>query len=284
MKYELSNKPGVPESVLPGVRRIVCNNPGPQTAQGTNTWLIGQQRIAVIDPGPSDPQHLRAILRATSGQLVTHIIVTHRHLDHSGGSKELSRAVGAPIYGFSSARHAMRGQGIQAFVPDIGLDHGDILKVEDLTLTALHTPGHCPTHLCFAMNPGSILFSGDQIMAWAVTAVTPPDGDIADYLSSLELIAKQDVAICFPAHGGPIEDLSGLAARYARQIKSRERQVLSIVGQFERATSTEIAKHIYGDLLDTGLRDSILGTLSSHLLHLASQGRVHEKDGVWSPS
>lgn len=283
LKYSPSMTPGLSETVLPSVRRVLCDNPGLMTECGTNTWLVGEQQIAVIDPGPTDPRHLHAILRATAGQVITHILVTHRHLDHAGGAMALSRAVGAPIYAYKAAasdRHGGR-QGAEVFIPDIGLKHGDTLNIEGRNLTVIHTPGHCPTHVCFAMNPGSVLFSGDQIMAWAVTAITPPDGNLAEYLSSLELISHQDVETCLPAHGVPITDLRRLATRYATQIHSREQRVLSCLSRLRRGTCADIALQIYGDLLDSDLGSAVLGTLRTHLLHLAAQRKVFENDGTW---
>lgn len=181
---------GEVQDIAPGLRRILCANPGPFTFRGTNTYLIGRGEVAVLDPGPADEAHLAAILRATAGQRITRILVSHTHRDHSPGAAALVAATGAVTFGHGphvTPPDAGGEGGDHAFRPDIALPDGATVEGDDWRVTALHTPGHCANHLCFALEnaaaPG-ILFSADHVMSWSTTVVSPPDGDMAAYMAS----------------------------------------------------------------------------------------------------
>ncbi|HEY0421020.1 MAG TPA: MBL fold metallo-hydrolase, partial [Acetobacteraceae bacterium] len=204
---------GAVEETAPGVRRVVCNNPSAFTFRGTNTYIIGRGRVAVMDPGPENAAHLAAILAATQGETVTHVIVTHTHRDHSPGTAALVAATGATTYGFGPHMTPpdQGGEGgDHGFRPDVTVPEGGVVEGDDWRLTALHTPGHCANHLCFAMDGpmghGSVLFSADHVMGWSTSVVSPPDGDMTDYMASLERLIARDDAMLLPGHGPAIRD------------------------------------------------------------------------------
>ena len=185
---------GAVEEAAPGVRRVLCNNPSAFTFRGTNTWIIGRGRVAVLDPGPEDAAHLAAVLDALRGETVTHILVSHTHRDHSPGARALQAATGAPTHGFGPhlTPPDQGGEGgDHGFTPDLRVPDGGVVEGEDWRLTALHTPGHCGNHLCFAMGGTGAFFSADMVMSWSTSVVSPPDGDMAAYMRSLDrLIAR----------------------------------------------------------------------------------------------
>jgi len=211
---------GIPQDLAPALRRILAPNPSPMTFRGTNTYLLGTREIAVIDPGPDSADHLNAILGALrGGQTITHIVVTHAHLDHSPLARALSAHTKAPVLAFGDAAagrsDAMKaviaagltsgGEGVDsAFTPDIHLPHGAEFQAGDQTLTALHTPGHMGNHMCFDWN--GAVFCGDLVMGWASSLVSPPDGDLTDFMASCHMLAARAPRILHAGHGAPIED------------------------------------------------------------------------------
>ena len=201
---------GRAETVAPLVRRIVCNNPSPFTFHGTNSYVVGEGEVAVIDPGPDDADHVEALTRAVAGETVSHVIVTHTHIDHSPACRAFARAVGAPVVGALPAPPGDGAPPIEAadpdFEPDIHLADGDSIAGPGWTLTALFTPGHMSNHHCLALAEGDILFSGDHVMGWNTTIVSPPDGNMGDYLRSLEACIARADALYLPGHGPPTEE------------------------------------------------------------------------------
>ncbi|MBB5514669.1 glyoxylase-like metal-dependent hydrolase (beta-lactamase superfamily II) [Rubricella aquisinus] len=236
-----------PESRLvtlaPGLRRLRADNPSPMTFTGTNTYLLGTKRLAVIDPGPADPAHIDAILRALEpGQEIAHIFVTHAHVDHSPGARLLQEQCGAPIYAYGSAYSGLsrvmtrrRAQGLdlgmdggvdRMFYPDHPLKTGDVIEEEDWSLEAHHTPGHLPNHMCFLWREPMALFTGDHIMGWATSMIAPPEGDWKPYQVALKRIAKRTDLTCgYAGHGEPIEDVSARAQTLHVHRRMRARQV-----------------------------------------------------------
>ena len=189
-RKEMAFEYGRAEAVAPGVRRVVCNNPSPFTFHGTNSYVVGEGEVAVIDPGPDDADHVEALTRAVAGETVSHVIVTHTHIDHSPAARAFARAVGARVVGALPAPPADGEPPIEAadrdFAPDIHLADGQAIAGPGWTLTPVFTPGHMSNHHCFALAEGGILFSGDHVMGWNTTIVSPPDGNMGDYLRSLE--------------------------------------------------------------------------------------------------
>jgi glyoxylase-like metal-dependent hydrolase (beta-lactamase superfamily II) len=189
---------GVIGPVTPLIRRIVARNPGPFTFRGTGTYVVGHGKVAVIDPGPDLAEHVDALLAALGGETITHIVVTHTHRDHSPAAAAVKKATGAPTYGFGP--HGAGGELVEAggdmdFVPDIVMKDGEAVEAPDWRLEAIHTPGHTSNHLCFTLPQERALFSGDHVMGWSTTVIAPPDGDMADYMRSLDRLRGRDHAV-----------------------------------------------------------------------------------------
>ena len=269
---------GVAVPVAPGVRRILCGNPGPFTFRGTNTYIIGQGRVAVLDPGPLDAAHCAAIRAATAHETITRIFVSHTHRDHSPGVAALHGATDAPSLGFGPhGTPPDRGGegGDHGFVPDIALPDGAVIEGDDWRLTALHTPGHCANHLCFALEnaagPGT-LFSADHVMGWSTTVVSPPDGDMAAYMASLARLAQRQDRLYLPGHGPPLPDPAPFLDALAVHRREREQRVLAALRQAGRATALDLVPAAYGPTLDMTLVPAAARSLLAHLIKLAAEG------------
>ena len=211
---EMDFEYGVLTEVAPGIRRIVANNPTPFTFKGTNTFIIGTGDVAVIDPGPDDAAHVEAILSALKGERVAQIIVTHTHRDHTGAVDALKARTGAPVSGYGQtggergARTTSPSGKVfvdQEFTPDRALRDGDVIEGDGWKLDVIHTPGHAPDHLCFALAGQRTVLSGDHVMGWNTTVVAPPEGHMGDYIASLERLLERRDLVFFPAHGGRIQ-------------------------------------------------------------------------------
>jgi glyoxylase-like metal-dependent hydrolase (beta-lactamase superfamily II) len=277
--------PGVVAEVAPGVRRLLCGNPGPFTWRGTNTWLIGQGRVAVLDPGPMDAAHLAAILRATEGETITHILVSHTHRDHSPGVAALQAATGAPSHGFGPhlTPPDQGGEGgDHSFTPDVTLADGAVLEGDDFRLTAIHTPGHCANHLCFAREDG-VVFSADHVMSWSTTVVSPPDGDMAAYMASLGKLAAREASLYLPGHGPPLPNPAPFVAALAAHRLEREAKVLDALRAARRATALELVPPVYGPALDMKLVPAAARSLLAHLLKLVAEGAARQDGESFEP-
>lgn len=275
---------GAVEQIAPGIRRIVCANPGPFTFRGTNTYLIGRGEVAVLDPGPADAAHLAAILHATTGERITRILVSHTHRDHSPGAAALVAATGATTFGHGphvTPPDAGGEGGDHAFRPDIALPDGATVDSDDWRVTALHTPGHCANHLCFALEnaatPG-VLFSADHVMSWSTTVVSPPDGDMAAYMASLARIAMRHDRLYLPGHGPPLPDPAPFVAALAAHRREREAKVFDALRAARRATAAELVPPVYGPELDPKLVPAAARSLLAHLIKLAAEGMA-ARDG-----
>jgi hydroxyacylglutathione hydrolase len=255
------------------------------TGPGTNTFLLGHGRVVAVDPGPADPRHLAAIQAAlAAGERIEAILVTHPHLDHSGLAPALARATGAPVHGFgpagsgrSAAMHALAGAGLPgggegvdaAFRPDVAL-HAGVLDLAGLRIEVVPTPGHMGEHLAFGWN--GFLLTGDHVMGWAPSLVSPPDGDMAAYMASLAALAARDWAGFLPAHGDPIRDAAGRLADLAAHRRGREAQVLAALGEGPADLGTVTAR-VYSDLAPALLPAASRNALA-HLIDLIGQNRV----------
>jgi len=251
---------GIAQTLEPGLRRIVAPNPSPMTYRGTNTYVLGKGGLAVIDPGPDDPAHLQAIMAAVDeGQHISHIIVTHSHLDHSPLARPLAQASGAPVLAFGKAEAgrspimrelAMRGlmgggEGIDsAFEPDVLLADGETLHGDGWTLEALHTPGHIGNHLSLAWNDAC--FTADHVMGWASSLVSPPDGDLTDFMSSCDRLAALDWRVFYPGHGAAVDDPAARLNWLVTHRRSREAAILTELAAGS-ATAATLAARIYAD-------------------------------------
>jgi glyoxylase-like metal-dependent hydrolase (beta-lactamase superfamily II) len=275
---------GAPRELIPGVIRLVANNPGPFTFKGTNTYLVGAgSELALIDPGPADDAHLRAILAAIGGRRLRHILITHTHRDHVDGLGPLVAATGAKTAGFGR-RAIARGQTVtspsgsehvdQDFAPDVTLAHGARLEGDGWAVTALHTPGHAPDHLCFALEGlgDGVLFSGDHVMGWNTSVVAPPEGRMADYLRSLELLVERADRVYFPGHGGRVEEPQRLVKAFLLHRRMREQAILDCIRSGTN-TVTAIVPVVYRGLDPKLTRAASLSVLA-HVEHLISRGLV----------
>jgi glyoxylase-like metal-dependent hydrolase (beta-lactamase superfamily II) len=262
--------------LTPTIRRVIAENPGPFTFKGTGTYIVGRGEVAVIDPGPYDEAHFEALQRALKGETVTHIVVTHTHRDHSPGVQLLQPATGAPSYGFGphaggvGPEHAEGGD--VDFDPDVVVKDGDVIEGKDWTLEAVHTPGHTSNHLCFAFREESVLFSGDHVMGWSTTVVTQPDGDMGDYMRSLEKLLQRDDATYWPTHGAAITDPKTHVAGLIAHRRHREEQIAACLKKGV-VTIPEMVKAMYVDL-DPRLVRGAQRSVQSHLIHMIENGVV----------
>lgn len=278
-------------TVAPGVRRITAANPGPFTFHGTNTYLVGDRRLAVVDPGPDDPAHIAAILRAVGSSEVAAILVTHTHSDHSPAAPRLAALTGAPTFGegpHRPARPLREGEIVPfddaadtAFVPDRRLVDGEVVAEDDWGLEAVATPGHCANHLAFALAGTSLLLSGDHVMAWSTTIVAPPDGAMVDYMASLARLAARPETRYLPAHGGPVEEGHAHVAALAGHRRKREAGILDRIAAGDDTVAAIVAV-LYRDV-DPGLHAAAALSVMAHLEDLAGRGVV-AVDGPLSPS
>ncbi|WP_323768546.1 MBL fold metallo-hydrolase [Antarctobacter sp.] len=284
--------PGVAEALAPGLRRVLAPNPSPMTYRGTNSYLLGTRDIAVIDPGPDDRRHLEAILSAlTPGQRVTHILVTHAHLDHAPLSRALSQETGAPVLGFGPPEAGRRpvmqalaegglvggGEGVDSgFVPDHVLADGDIVETEDWRIEALHTPGHMANHLGFAW--GDVLFSGDLVMGWASSLVSPPDGDLTAFMASLERLQSRNWSVFHAGHGAPVQDPAARLAELLAHRRAREAAILDALADGP-ATARALADRIYTDT-PAALLPAAARNVLSHLIDMTENFRVEPESAL----
>jgi glyoxylase-like metal-dependent hydrolase (beta-lactamase superfamily II) len=274
---------GHPRELAPGVVRLVANNPGPFTFKGSNTYLVGgASDLAVVDPGPDDPAHFDAIMAAVGPRRrITHVLVTHTHRDHTDGLERLRQATGAKVCGYGrSPPGAGRSQTSPSgrefidhgFRPDIVLRDGDAISGPDWRVEAIFTPGHAPDHLCFALDTPRVLFTGDHVMAWNTTVVAPPEGNMADYMRSLERLAGRDEELFLPGHGGRIEQPARWVKAYLLHRQWREHAILNAI-KSGHATIEQIVSLLYGGI-DERLRDAASLSVLAHVEHLIERGLV----------
>jgi glyoxylase-like metal-dependent hydrolase (beta-lactamase superfamily II) len=269
---------GVASALSPMVRRIVADNPGMMTGPGTNTYLVGIDEIAVIDPGPGDDAHLDAIA-GCGGDRIRWILLTHTHEDHSPGAVGLKKRTGAEILAFAP------GEGRGRIKLDGTLRDGSIIEATEFHLTALHTPGHASNHLCYLLNEERTLFTGDHIMQGSTVVISPPDGDMAAYLASLERLKtiRPRLKAIAPGHGHVIDDpLTTVDATIEHRL-AREEQVLDVLRTLGTATIADLVEHVYVDVAPE-LHPVARRSVWAHLRKLADEGSVKGDrfDGEWS--
>lgn len=267
-------------TVAPGVRRITVNNPSPFTFHGTNTYLVGEETLAIIDPGPEDEAHLAAILRAVGGRPVSHILVSHTHRDHSPLTARLKAETGATVLAEGPHRasrplrlgevNALDASGDLDFAPDRALADGEVIDGDGWSLRAVHTPGHAANHVCFALECTGVLFSADHVMAWSTSIVAPPDGAMSDYMTSLDRLLERDDRILLPGHGGPVTDPQRFMRGLKTHRKMRERAILERLRQGDR-TIPEMVKAIYRDT-DPRLHGAAGLSVLAHIEDLVDRG------------
>ena len=274
--------PGQVERVAPGVRLILAPNPGPFTFTGTCTYVIGEGRVAILDPGPDDPVHLSALLDAVRGETVVQILVTHTHRDHSMAAAAIRDKTGGKVLAEGSHRVArplhhgetnlVEAGADLAFKPDHRLRDGDAVEIPGYVLEAIATPGHTANHLVFALRGTDCLFSGDHVMAWSTSVIAPPDGAMGDYMTSLEKLRAQPETIYLPGHGPPVRDAPSFVDRFIAHRNAREAAILRRLERGE-ADIASLVQAIYIGL-DPRLQRAAALTTLAHLEDLVERGRV----------
>lgn len=269
---------------LKAPRVILADNASPLTGRGTNTFLLGESQVGIIDPGPDLPQHRQAILQAVGKGKVTHILMTHAHLDHSEGARALSEACGAPILAYGEAtagRSAVMarlaasgqlrgGEGLDmAFRPDQIIADGSVIETDEWSLAALHTPGHFAGHLSFI--EGDRIYCGDIVLGWSSTLISPPDGDLADYFRSLSRLAALNPRELLPAHGDPVTDPAARFAELAAHRRERTAQILAALREAP-GSPTDLAGRIYD--VPSALMPAAARNVLAHLVALSELGAV----------
>lgn len=266
-----------------GLIRVLAPNPSPMTSDGTNTFVLGTSDVAIIDPGPDLAAHLDAVERAIDGRPVTAILVTHSHLDHSPAARPLASRVNAPVMAFgpsdagrSKAMAAFDtlggGEGVDRhFAPDVTLPSGAVVSGDGWSLKAHWTPGHMANHLSFEWPEAGAVFTGDTVMGWASTMISPPDGDLGQFMTSLDLLAGLDARVFHPGHGGPVTVPSARCRALRDHRLAREAAILSALDHTD--TITGILARVYADT-PPALHGAAARNILAHLLHLIRQGLV----------
>ncbi|MGR3512733.1 MAG: MBL fold metallo-hydrolase [Paracoccaceae bacterium] len=276
---------GTVQDLAPGLRGVIAPNPGPMTHWGTNTFIVGDAQVAIIDPGPEDASHLAALLQATEGAEVSHILVTHAHLDHSPLAARLSRETGAPVLAFgppdAGQRPIMRalvaggltggGEGVDTtFVPDAQLAEGDRISGSDWHLDVLHTPGHFAGHLAFRWD--DIVLSGDHVMDWSSSLVSPPDGDLGAFMTTSARLKDLTGTVFYPAHGGALTDPVGRLEWLMAHRRSREEAICNALSQRPHEVA-EITRSVYTDI-PVAMLPAAERNVFAHLIDLVERNRV----------
>ena len=270
--------------VSPLISRIVADNPGPFTFKGTGVYIVGKDEVAVIDPGPDDASHVDALKRALEGRRVTHILVTHTHADHSPAAKPLKEWSGAKTYAFGPHGSGKLDDGVRVeeggdmqFVPDMRVKDGEIIKGNGFTFECVFTPGHTSNHMCYALKEENALFTGDHVMGWSTTVVTPPDGDMAQYMASVKKLMARSDAVLYPTHGAPVTDPKPFLAAYLEHRLDRERQILACIRE-GLPTIPQMVARMYADV-DKRLHPAASRSVLAHLIQLEQEGRVVNDGG-----
>lgn len=271
------------ETVEPGIGRVLAHNPSAFTYYGTQTYIVGEREVAVIDPGPDLPGHVEALIAAIGSRRVAAIMCTHTHRDHSPAARPLANLTGAPIIG--CAPLALEDVGPRAdaafdgnYSPDRVMADGETVEVDGRVITAVATPGHTSNHLCFAF--GDALLTGDHVMGWSTTVVVPPDGDMAAYMASLDRLRKRQDRVYYPAHGPAVTNPQQYVRGLIGHRLQREKQILRLVGEQARDIPDIVANAYPG--LDPRLVNAAGGSVLAHLLDLERRGLVVQSEQQWS--
>ena len=264
------------ETVSPLVRRVVAANPGPFTGPGTATFIVGHGAVAVIDPGPDLAEHIDALLAALRHETVRAVLVTHTHRDHSPAARAIKAATGAPTYGFGPHGFGRFPSGEEGadhdFMPDHALRDGEVVDGPGWTMAAVHTPGHTSNHLCLALAEETTLFTGDHVMGWSTSVISPPDGDMAAYRASLARLLGRDDTLYRPTHGPAITDPQTHVKGFIAHRAEREATILARLAAGDRAIPDLVAAIYQG--LATGLRPAAGRSVLAHLIQLTDEGKV----------
>ena len=281
---DLEFKYGETVRVSPRVRRLVAENPGPFTYLGTGVYIIGDGDVAVIDPGPMLEEHFQALKAALKDERITHVLVTHSHLDHSPLAHPLAKGAGCKVYGVGAAILTESEVQMEAgddlrFQPDIAVKDGDVFSGSNWTMEAITTPGHTSNHVCYALKEENALFSGDHVMGWSTTVISPPDGHMGDYFNSLEKVRSRGFSTIWPTHGPPVTDVAPFINAYIAHRRAREQAILDRLKAGDRLIP-DMVKVIYKDV-DKRLHPAACHSVLAHVIHLAETGHI-TADGPFS--
>lgn len=267
------------DALSPLIRRVVAENPGPFTYTGTGVYIIGKGEVAVIDPGPAIEAHSAALDRALEGERVTHVFVTHHHLDHSPLAHPLAQKHGAKVYGYGPQSISPAGGEVRleagddiGFKPDVQIRDGEVFKGSNWSIEALHTPGHTSNHVCYALHEENTLFCGDHVMGWSTSVISPPDGDMGDYLAQLERVRDREFDRLWPTHGPSIDEPRPFIQAYIDHRRAREDQILAEL-EAGRDTIRDMVASMYVDV-DKRLHPAAAHSVLAHMIHLVKTGRV----------
>jgi len=277
---DISFEYGACDQVSPLIRRVIARNPGPFTFTGTGTYIVGRGEVAVIDPGPEIDEHFDAILAAVAGERVTHIVITHNHSDHAPLALPLKARTGAPIYGCAVKGQVDADEGGGALadshaaevVPDVDLCGGGRIEGSGWTLEAIPTPGHTSNHLCFALLEENALFTGDHIMGWSTTVITPPDGDMGQYMESLARVRARNFETLWPTHGAPVRAVTPFIDAYIAHRRARETQIEQALAEGP-AKILDLVPKLYVDV-DKKLYPAAARSMLAHMIDLTRRGRL----------
>lgn len=266
-------------SVSPMIRRMVAPNPSPFSFKGTNSYVIGQGSVALLDPGPAIGEHVEALLGALEGEEISHLVITHTHLDHSPAARLIQQKISVETHGYgphAGGRHAVGDKveegGDRDFRPDHELRHGDKIEGDGWSLEAVHTPGHTSNHLCYALSAEGALFTGDHVMGWSTTVVIPPDGDMGDYLESLRKVRDGGDSVLWPTHGPAVREPRPFVSACIAHREGRELQIYNCLDSGLETVADMVAR-MYVDV-DKRLHTAAARSVLAHLVHMVESGRV----------
>jgi glyoxylase-like metal-dependent hydrolase (beta-lactamase superfamily II) len=288
-KYDFDYEYGKIKRLTPLIRRVVANNADSFTFRGTNTYIVGNEEVALIDPGPNLEQHVTTILEGLKGEVVTHILITHTHFDHWLACKPVKEGIGGRTYGYYprgtgesdklqqekdlSFVPALEEKFNRAdFVPDVSVEHGGIIEGNDWSLECVYTPGHAPNHISYQLREEKALFTGDHVMGWSTSVISPPSGNMEDYMASLELLLKRDDELYWPAHGPGIEDPKSYVRTFITHREEREQQILkALAGSID--TIQEMVPGMYYNVPET-LHPAAERSVWAAILYMLKKGTV----------
>ena len=267
------------ETIAPGLRRITADNPGPFTFRGTGTYVIGEGSVAVIDPGPDMPDHVESLLVALGRETISHILITHTHNDHSPAARAVKAETGAPTFGFGPHGSGKAEQGVRVeaggdmnFVPDEVVTEGTVIEGAGWSVSCLHTPGHTSNHICYSWDEQKILFPGDHVMGWSTSIISPPDGDMGDYMRSLDKLLVRDDTLYYPTHGPAIDDPYPLVKAFIEHRRDREDKIMGCLTSGIE-TVAEMVPNVYADVAPS-LHAAAARSLFATLMYLVEENRV----------
>ena len=268
------------EPVAPGIRRVIARNPSPFTFHGTGTYVIGEGKVAVVDPGPDLADHVDAILDGLPGEEITHILVTHTHIDHSPACRPLKEACGAPTYGYGPHGSGKLEAGVQVeeggdmdFEPDITVRHGDVIEGDGWSVECVFTPGHTSNHICFQLRESKSLFTGDHVMGWSTSIISPPDGDMANYMASLGLLLQRDDEVFWPTHGNSIDDPKPFVQAFIAHREEREAQIRECLSR-DIGSIRDMVPHMYSKDIPEKMYPAAARSVFAAIIYMVQKGDV----------